>query len=423
MRVKGLAYIDSGKIKTYLRFTVTAGTKIDWYGNGKAVTAMGGFSGAPLWRTYVLDDSTGNPAITAMLDARSNNSAVSLAYMSVNADGSARVGANAGLWNTFSAAYNKSYVTYRMKEIQFDTAAIVKIQWLLPDSSSNYHAYTIVEGTYHSPRLIDKILDDGTFNAAVSRQLSVLNSDGSKGLALFGVTAAGTIFGSGRPPQNPNGTFSPFFSFQYDTANFYIGNAIAARLNGAGFTLYQGAYKGNGSGIGHIVGDSITTGAIGDARLSSNIPLKNGNNNWAGTNWFQGANLFTATAAFASRVELSTQVTFPDNSSWTNASVLDTANQFAINVITGVVDTIKLPSIANNNEGLLRIFKKRGYSGSIILKAKSPDKIDDGASGTTPGSSYTWGNTNNNSALIIVSASRFNGSTYDYYWMILNTVY
>lgn len=49
----------------------------------------------------------------------------------------------------------------------------------------------------------------------------------------------------------------------------------------------------NGLAIAQLNASSLSTGTVNDARLSSNVPLKNANNNWTGQNDFQGYAVFS----------------------------------------------------------------------------------------------------------------------------------
>ncbi len=54
--------------------------------------------------------------------------------------------------------------------------------------------------------------------------------------------------------------------------------------NGASGVTLAGAFNGDGSGLSSLSASSLTTGTVNDSRLSPNVPLLNGNNNFTGTN-------------------------------------------------------------------------------------------------------------------------------------------
>ena len=64
-----------------------------------------------------------------------------------------------------------------------------------------------------------------------------------------------------------------------------------------------GLYNNDGTGIVNLSGSSISTGTVGDARLSSNVPLKNTANTFTGANTLSGG-LNVNGGSFSSSVDL-----------------------------------------------------------------------------------------------------------------------
>lgn len=83
-----------------------------------------------------------------------------------------------------------------------------------------------------------------------------------------------------------------------DTPQTFTGLITAsAGINSAG-TVNASAFTGSGAGLTALNATNLGTGTLADARLSTNVPLKNGNNTFSGPNILQNpANIFTGSGA------------------------------------------------------------------------------------------------------------------------------
>jgi hypothetical protein len=82
-----------------------------------------------------------------------------------------------------------------------------------------------------------------------------------------------------------------------DTNQFFTGNNQFPGPNNS----FNGAHSGNGSALTNLNGSQVTFGTVADARLSSNVPLLNTNQTFAGSNAFTGNNYYTGANVFTNR--------------------------------------------------------------------------------------------------------------------------
>ena len=61
---------------------------------------------------------------------------------------------------------------------------------------------------------------------------------------------------------------------------------------------FAGSFNGNGSGLTNLSGTAVATGTVADARLSANVALLNGNQNFTGANTFAGTGTYNGANAF-----------------------------------------------------------------------------------------------------------------------------
>lgn len=108
----------------------------------------------------------------------------------------------------------------------------------------------------------------------------------------------------------------------------YPGAAESGHLNLTGHI--KGAYfHGNGAQITNLNGSAIYTGLVADARLSSNIPRKNGTNIFSGTNQFDGQLNVYHESNFAARAFM-TAVYFDSYLAMGRLNPVNSGEKFAI---------------------------------------------------------------------------------------------
>lgn len=142
------------------------------------------------------------------------------------------------------------------------------------------------------------------------------------------------------------------------SVDFYINGTEYAAITNAGFvTVGSGVYTGNGSGLTTLAAGNISSGSLADARLSSNIPLKNAANTFSGANVFNtSVNIFTAGLTAYSPVTLvsaNLDVSVGYGVAAGNQSIAFPANGVELYVNAGV--GFKLRTSAGANETLAQL--------------------------------------------------------------------
>jgi hypothetical protein len=179
------------------------------------------------------------------------------------------------------------------------------------------------------------------------------------------------------------------------TNNVVITNGLTV----GGTTTFSGGVSGNGSGLTNLNASNITTGTLADARLSSNVPLLNGTQTFTGANTFSNAgNSFTGNGSGLTSLNASniTSGALPDARLSSNVALYNANGTFTgNNGFTGMTSygSAALPVIGAQN--LLYGNVDTTSSGALLLlQNESVDRFRVAANGDVTATSFSGVGTN-----------------------------
>jgi hypothetical protein len=148
--------------------------------------------------------------------------------------------------------------------------------------------------------------------------------------------------------------------------------------------VFVSSLSGDGSGLTNLNASNISTGTLNDARLSSNVPLKNGNNVFTGINSFGTVNGTTFNGGTFNGTFLGTHI--GDGSGLTNLN--------ADNIATGTLDLARIDaSTASPGQAIT-------FDGANVVWGSGPGGASSlvlpfDQTANEPGRMFTLTNTNN----------------------------
>ncbi|MBW3538408.1 hypothetical protein KY386_02860, partial [Candidatus Parcubacteria bacterium] len=141
------------------------------------------------------------------------------------------------------------------------------------------------------------------------------------------------------------------------------GTAQTGHINVSG-TIIAGSFSGNGAALTSLNASNISSGTLADARLSSNVPLKNAANTFTALNTFNGQTLDTQASGTAGSAAFNTTLTKNDalTKTFNGVSITPTINTGLSNTAT-TFNVLSLDTVNTATTGVTTNLIQASYGG------------------------------------------------------------